>query len=78
LAGKHFWKEEYLQEWASKQQEYFDWLQHRNTDKQWITQLIKKLWEISWNMWKQRNGKLKNPASPASLQEHARLDAMIS
>jgi hypothetical protein len=53
-------------------------VQRRNTGKRWITVLIKKLWEISWNMWEQRNGELKNPASPASLREHARLDAKIT
>jgi hypothetical protein len=29
-------------------------------------------------MWEQRNGELTNPESPASLREHARLDALIS
>jgi tRNA A37 N6-isopentenylltransferase MiaA len=67
-----------LHEWAAKQQEYYDWLQCRNTGKRWLTNLIKKLWEISWNMWEQRNGELKNPASPAALREHARLDAAIA
>jgi hypothetical protein len=38
----------------------------------------KKLWEISGNMWEQRNGKLQNPASPATLREHARIDAAIT
>ena len=66
-----------LQEWAAKQQEYYDWINKRNTGKRWITTLIKKLWEISWNMWEQRNGELKNPASPANLREHARIDAAI-
>jgi hypothetical protein len=67
-----------LQDWAAKQQEYYDWLQKRNTGKRWITTLIKKLREISWNMWKQRNGELKNPTSPANLRDHARLDADIT
>jgi hypothetical protein len=67
-----------LKEWAAKQQEYYDWLKRRNTGKRWVTTLIKKLWEISWNMWEQRNGELKNPASLASLREHAQLDAAIT
>jgi hypothetical protein len=29
-------------------------------------------------MWEQRNGEVMNPESPASLQEHARLDALIT
>ena len=67
-----------LHEWAAKQQEYFDWLKKRNTGKRWITTLIKKLWQISWNMWEHRNGELKNPESQASLREHTRLDALIT
>jgi hypothetical protein len=78
IGWKNFLEGGVLQGWAAKQQEYFEWLQRRNTGKRWITQLIKKLWEISWNMWEQRNGELKNPESPASLREHARLDATIS
>jgi hypothetical protein len=67
-----------LKEWAAKQQEYYDWLARKNTGKRWTTTLIKKLWEISWNMWEHRNGELHNPASPATLREHARLDALIT
>ncbi len=46
-----------LHDWAAKQQEYYDWLQKRNTGKRWITTLIKKLWQISWNMWEHRTEK---------------------
>jgi hypothetical protein len=67
-----------LHAWAAKQQEYYNWIKRRNTGKRWITTLIKKLWEISWNMWEQRNGEVNNPESPASLREHARLDALIT
>jgi hypothetical protein len=78
IGWKNFLEGCVLQEWAEKQQEYYEWLQRRNTGKRWITVLIKKLWEISWNMWEQRNGEVNNPASPASLREHARLDAKIT
>jgi hypothetical protein len=62
----------------AKQQEYYNWIKGRNTGKRWITILIKKLWEISWNMWEQHNGEVNNPESPASSQEHAWLDALIT
>jgi hypothetical protein len=77
IGWKNFLEGCVLHAWAAKQQEYYEWLQRRNTGKRWITTLIKKLWEISWNMWEQRNGELNDPASPASLREHARLDAKI-
>jgi hypothetical protein len=78
VGWRNFMEGGILYKWAAKQQEYFDWIQRRNTGKRWLTTLIKKLWEIPWNMWEQRNGELKNPASPASLREHARLDAAIT
>jgi hypothetical protein len=40
-----------------------------NKSKRWIMTLIKKLWEISWNMWEHRNGERTNPESPISLRE---------
>jgi hypothetical protein len=78
IGWKNFLEGCVLQAWAAKQQEYYDWLQRRNTGKRWVTTLIKKLWEISWNMWEQRNGELNDPASSASLREHARLDTQIT
>jgi hypothetical protein len=67
-----------LQAWAAKQQEYYVWLERKNTEKHWVTTLIKRLWQISWDMWEHRRGELKSPSSPALLREHARLDARIA
>jgi hypothetical protein len=67
-----------LHAWSEKQHDYYAWLQRENTGKRWTTLLIKKLWEISWNMWEQRNGEKSDPESPASLREHARLDTKIT
>jgi hypothetical protein len=30
----------------------------RKTGKRWISSLIKKLWEIAWDLWEHRNGVL--------------------
>jgi hypothetical protein len=78
VGWRNFMEGGILHAWAAKQQEYFEWLKRKNTGKRWLTTLIKKLWEISWNMWEHRNGELKNPASPAMLREHARLDTVIT
>ncbi len=78
IGWKAFLEGGVLHAWAAKQQDYYDWLNKKNTGKRWITTLIKKLWQISWNMWEHRNGEDKNPASLASLREHARLDALIA
>jgi hypothetical protein len=78
LGWRAFLEGAVLQAWAAKQHEYFEWLKRKNTGKRWLTTLIKKLWELSWNMWDQRNGDLHNPTSPATIREHARLDALIT
>ena len=78
IGWRNFLEGGVLKDWAAKQQEYYLWLARKNTGRRWITTLIKKLWEISWDMWEQRNAELKNPESPASLREHARLDAAIT
>jgi hypothetical protein len=67
-----------LKEWEAKQSEYYVWLKRRNTGRRWTITLIKKLWEISWDMWQHRNAELTNPQSTASLREHARLDILIT
>ena len=67
-----------LQTWTVKQQEYYDWLEKKNTGQRWVETLIKRLWQVSWDMWEHRRGELKNPSSPALLREHARLDALIT
>ena len=78
VGWRAFFEGAVLQSWAAKQQEYYTWLKRKNTGKRWIVMLIKKLWEISWNMWEQQNGELQNPESPATIQEHNRLDAAIT
>jgi hypothetical protein len=41
--------------WKDVQQQYFAWLKRRNTGKAWVKALIRKVWEISWDMWDHRN-----------------------
>ncbi len=45
-------------EWRAQQEQY--WLQWRRkkSSKRWASELIKKLWNISWDMWAHRNGVL--------------------
>jgi len=45
-------------EWRAQQEQY--WLQwrHKKSSKRWVSELIKKLWNISWDMWAHCNGVL--------------------
>jgi len=61
-------------EWRAQQEAY--WLQwrRRKSSKCWAMELIKKLWNISWDMWDHHNGILHN----ASQSREDILDSAIN
>lgn len=44
------------QSWADIQQEHYTNCRSRCTGKRWLIAVIKKLWDVSWNLWSHRNG----------------------
>lgn len=64
-------------EWEAKQQDYYSWLERRNTGKRWISSLIKKVWSIAWDMWQHRNQVKHAPQSEHFLQAQAALDICL-
>ena len=40
--------------WAEAQHDYLKSLARRTTGLRWLSRLIKKQWEVSWDMWKHR------------------------
>ncbi len=57
--------------WGDSQHAYFQLLQVDRTGNAWLTALLKKLWEVSWDLWEHRNGIKHAPdfATEASLWE---------
>ena len=55
--------------WQAVQQQYFDWLKRRNTGKAWVKSLIRKVWEITWDMWDHRNDVRLKTLSPVHRRE---------
>jgi hypothetical protein len=45
-------------EWTNAQQAYYHVTKSRQTGKCWTIALIKKLWEIAWDLWEHRNRSL--------------------
>lgn len=43
-------------EWAQAQQAYYLLIKSRHTGKQWVVALLKKFWDIAWDLWEHRNG----------------------
>ena len=42
-------------DWIEVQQRYYQFVGSRRTGKRWLVSLIKKLWDIAWDLWKDRN-----------------------
>jgi hypothetical protein len=43
-------------EWQAQQQRYYETLKSRKTGRRWATLVIRKLWDVAWDMWEHRNG----------------------
>jgi len=41
--------------WEEAQQEYYLWIQSKRTGLRWLSALIRKLWDLAWDMWDHRN-----------------------
>ena len=64
-------------EWAREQDRYYKWIGIRKTGKRWVVALIKKLWEIAWDIWDDRNSTLHNTSMVADLSGAVSLDKAI-
>ena len=43
-------------EWQAQQQRYYEFLKSRKTGRRWATLVIRKLWDMAWDMWDDCNG----------------------
>ena len=64
-------------EWARAQQAYYQWRDIRRTGKRWAVALIRKLWEIAWDLWSDRNDALHQTPLAADLEGAVSLDKAI-
>jgi hypothetical protein len=43
-------------EWEATQQAYYNLTRSKKSGKRWFVSLIKKMWEVAWDLWEHRNG----------------------
>ena len=55
LGWDHFLEGVLSTNWAATQHLYYMGLNKRNSGHRWLTLLIKKLWQIAWDIWDYRN-----------------------
>jgi hypothetical protein len=63
--------------WTETQQRYYEFLGRRRTGFRWHTQLIRRIWEISWDLWRHRLRILDSQDSLALARQHDALNARI-
>jgi hypothetical protein len=70
------WKAAFEGRWHTDfvciQQAYFRALGFSRTGRRWLISLIKKLWEIAWDLWEERNG-----IQEALREQKVREDALV-
>jgi len=55
-SGKQYIWDGWLQrEWRDRQDQIWKQMRSRKSSKRWTSELIKKLWNVAWDMWDQRN-----------------------
>jgi hypothetical protein len=63
--------------WASTQQAHFELMGRRTTGIQWVSRVIRKIWQIAWDLWLHRR-KIKDTVDDRTLPAlHATLDSAI-
>jgi hypothetical protein len=58
LGWRNFFEGMLSSDWQIAQQSYLSHIGSRRSSKRWVTSIIKKLWQIAWDIWEHRNGYL--------------------
>ena len=64
-------------EWAETQQSYLSSILRKNTGRRWLSRLIKKQWEISWDLWRHRLQVASSPDSVSLALYHEQINRDI-
>jgi hypothetical protein len=58
LGWRNFFEGMIATNWQVAQQSYLNRIGSRKSSRRWATAIIRKLWQIAWDMWEHRNGYL--------------------
>jgi hypothetical protein len=65
-------------EWEASQQAYLTFIKSKRTGWRWVSQLIKKLWAVAWDLWEHRNGILhEQTTNRATEQDTVQLNLRV-
>jgi hypothetical protein len=55
---RNFFEGFLVNEWRTAQDRFYSRTRSRQSPKRWLSALIRKLWQIAWDLWEHRNGYL--------------------
>ena len=64
-------------EWEHAQKAYLLTIESKRSPSRWVTELIKKLWDVAWDMWDSRNGEVHKSKETQKAQIIRQLDRDI-
>jgi hypothetical protein len=65
------------QDWQSIQQKYYSNLGSQRTGKCWVIALLKKSWDIAWDLWQHRNQILHEQENAVTAQYMQSMDRQV-
>ena len=66
-----------VHEWEARQREHLTETESKRSPQRWVKELIKKLWNISWDMWESRNDEVHKETATRKSILLAQLDREI-
>jgi len=60
IGKRYMWDGWLSREWQWQQDQIWQQLKSRKSSRRWMAEIIKKLWNIAWDMWEHRNNILHN------------------
>ena len=63
--------------WEKAQEKHLSKIESKRNPSRWVTALIRKLWNVAWDMWDSRNGEVHKNKTTRKEQIIAQLDAEI-
>ncbi len=77
ISWQRFFEGWILSDWAVAQHKYYKSIKCLQTGKRWTVALIKKLWDVAWDLWEHRNGILHEAENVVTGSELRRLNRKV-
>jgi hypothetical protein len=78
IGWRRFFEGWLVQEWTDAQQAYYKISKSLRSGKRWTIELIKKLWDVAWDLWEHRNSILHEAQNVVTDRSSRSLNRQVS